>query len=116
MGMRLKLTMLGLAVIAMTALASAPLSVASRLLLSHRPYASIFNSAAVSTYQAFIGVNDMGCLDDLQRQGVVVDAVFDGFVSARISLDRLPLVTSHSGVSFVSLAQPLHLCNDSSRY
>ena len=114
--MRLKLTMLGLAVIAMTALASAPLSVASRLLLSHRPDASIFNSAAVSTFQAFIAVNDIRCLDDLQRQGVVVDAVFDGFVSARVPLDRLPLFTSHSGVSFVSLAQPVHLCNDSSRY
>lgn len=116
MGMRLSLTMLGLAVIAMTALASAPLSVASRLLLSHRPDASLFNSAAVSTHQAFIRMSDMACLDDLQRQGVVVDAVFDAFITARVPVDRLPLVTANPGVSFVSLAQPVHLCNDSSRF
>ena len=114
MGRRSKLTMLGLAVMAMTAWASAPLSVASRLLLSHRP--SSIRTADLSTHQAFIAVNESACLDDLRRLGVEVDAVFDDFVTARIPANCLPLVTETAGVTCVSLAQPLHLCNDSSRY
>lgn len=114
MGRRLKLTMLGLAVMAMTALASAPLSVASRLILSHRP--ASLRTTDFSTHQAFIALNEDCCLDDLRRLGVKVDAVFDDFVTARIPADCLPVLTETAGVACVSLAQPLHLCNDSSRY
>ena len=111
---RSTLTMFCLAVVAMTALASAPLSVASRLLLSSRP--SSIRTADLSTHQAFIALNDSACLGDLRLLGVDIDAVFDGFVTARIPADCLPLVMETSGVSCVSLAQPLYLCNDSSRY
>ena len=114
MGRRSTLTMFCLAVMAMTALASAPLSVASRLLLSPRP--SSIRTADLSTHQAFIALNDRACLGDLRLLGVDIDAVFDGFVTARIPTDCLPLVMETSGVSCVSLAQPLYLCNDSSRY
>ena len=98
-----------------TAWASAPLSVASRLFLSHRPV-TLLRTADLSTHQAFIAFDDKSCLENLQRLGVEVDAVFDGFVTARVPAVRLPLLTSAAGVTGVSLAQPLHLCNDSSRY
>lgn len=114
MGRRSTLTMFCLAVMAMTALASAPLSVVSRLLLSHR--LSSIRTADLSTHQAFIALNDSACLDDLRRLGVEVDAVFYDFVTARIPAACLPLVTETDGVACVSLAQPLYLCNDSSRY
>ena len=115
MGRRSTLTMFALAVMAMTALASAPLSVASRLLLTHRP-PSLLRTSDFSAHQAFIALNDSACLDSLRCLGVEVDAVFDGFATARIPADCLPLVTEAAGVTYVSLAQPLHLCNDSSRY
>lgn len=109
--------MLCMAVMITTAWATAPLSVASKLLLSHGSAGRTLRTHDYgSVHQAFIELKDMDRLSELQRIGVEIDAVFDGFVSARIPVDCLQSVMSRDVVSYVSLAQPLHWCNDSSLY
>ena len=67
-------------------------------------------------YQAFIALNDTHDISQLQLAGVKIDAIFNGFVSARIPADCLQDVLTADGVRSVSLAQPLHWCNDSALY
>ncbi len=109
--------MLCMAVMFSPAWATTPLSVASKLFLSRGSTGSLLRSHGYgSVHQAFIELKDMNRLSELQRKGVVIDAVFDGFVSARIPVDCLQSVMASDAVSYVSLAQPLHWCNDSSLY
>ena len=57
--------------------------------------------------------DDIDCLKSL---GLQVDAVFDGFVTARIPADALEDMALADGVKCISLAQPLYWCNDSALF
>ena len=111
MALRKLLVLLGVTLISMASWATHSLSVASRLLLRHSQdkVCRVTNQH----YQAFIELNDMDAIERLRSCGVHVDAVFDGFVTARIPANRIEDIVSADGVNLVSLAQPVHWCNDS---
>lgn len=65
--------------------------------------------------QAFISVAGNDDIQALQQMGVIVQTVFDGFVTASIPASSIDAVCALNGVKRVSLARRLHLCNDSAR-
>ena len=71
---------------------------------------------ASERFQAFISVDDDITVDQLKRLGVKVNAAMDGFVVASIPADALSAISSLTGVSHISQARHLQLCNDSARY
>ena len=93
------------------------LSARSRLMLAQCVGSNQrLNISTVHSYKAFIAVRDAGAIDSLCLMGVKVLGEFNGFIMAEIPADLLNDVASARAVRHVSLAQPLHLCNDSSRY
>ena len=99
--------------------AGSPLSAVSRYLL-HRQNVTGFHAAApvssALTHQAFIAVEDDAVIDSLRAIGVEINAVFNGFVTARIPAVALSDVTRMKGVSQIALGTHVHVCNDSARY
>ena len=99
--------------------ADCPLSAVSRYLL-HRQHVTGFHAAApvssALTHQAFIAVEDDAVIDSLRAIGVEINAVFNGFVTARIPAAALSDVTRMKGVSQIALGTHVHVCNDSARY
>ena len=99
--------------------ASPRLSVTSRAALAHqvsRAGRLAPASGSRDSYQAFVSVDDSLVIGSLRRNGVKVNALFDGFAVVTIPADALMDVATLSGVRQVSLARQLHLCNDSARY
>ena len=96
--------------------AHAGISARSKLLLSQYETAARRAPSRVHSCQGFISVRDTVALKALADHGVKVDAVFDGFVTARIPLDRLTDLAAMDGIRHISLAQPVQLCNDSARF
>ena len=66
-------------------------------------------------YQAFISVDDENTVNALRRHGASVSAVMDGFVIATVPAHALDAIASIRGISHISLARTLHLCNDTAR-
>ena len=102
------------------ALAHDHLSASSKLLLFN--HQSNFENRHASSpegvirYQAFIEVKDAESMEQLKRHGVMINSVFDGFVTAQVPSDALSDLVSLRGVGHISLGQQLHLCNDSARF
>lgn len=67
----------------------------------------------VEVVDAFIAFDNQLTLDRLQRSGVVINSLFDGFVTAQIPMDRLTAVSQMTGVKDVEISRKLKLCTDS---
>lgn len=67
----------------------------------------------VEMVDAFIAISGDRVIGDLQRAGVDVNSIFDGFVTARIPVDRLARVSVMPGVNDVEISQKVQLCTDS---
>ena len=106
------------ALITISSWAAHPLNVASRLMLSGKGSSGPHRLSIPKNtlYQAFIAIDDNSRIIELQECGVQVDGIFNGFVSARIPAEGLQDVLNADGITSVSLAQPLHWCNDSALY
>ena len=94
------------------------LSAASRVGLYKQLVAKNLASdeVAVKFVQAFVSIDDEAVIEEMKRQGITVNGVFDGFVVARVPVNALSDLISLGGVKSISLARPVHLCNDSARY
>lgn len=62
---------------------------------------------------AFIAINGEHALPLLEKSGVVINSLFDGFVTAQVPVDRLAKVSSLPGVTDVEISHRLDLCTDS---
>lgn len=62
---------------------------------------------------AFIGIENKGTIDALRAAGVVINCVFDGFVTAQIPMNALATVSNLSGVSDVHVSEIMEQCTDS---
>ena len=62
---------------------------------------------------AFIAINGQPTLTMLQGAGVIINSVFDGFVTAQVPVDRLVSISRLPGVTDVEISQRLELCTDS---
>lgn len=62
---------------------------------------------------AFIGIDGDEVISLLQCSGVVVNSVFDGFVTAQIPVNRLEKVSRLHGVNDIEISHRLSLCSDS---
>lgn len=114
---RFLLSMLLAAISLAVACQNPNLTAASKLSLARSQAPSGFRVADTHhVFPAFIAVDDPKCLDALQQSGVKIDAVFNGFATVRIPDKAMSAVLSASGVNAVSLAQPLHWCNDSALF
>ncbi|MBO4804365.1 MAG: S8 family serine peptidase [Muribaculaceae bacterium] len=87
------------------------------------------NSAALSSYKprfapprmvrgvemmdAFIDIDNPAVTAILKEHGVIVNCVFDDFVTAQVPLNRLNEVSCLPGVSGLEVSQLLELCTDS---
>ena len=65
---------------------------------------------------AFIAFGSQAVIDSLKAAGVEVNAVYDGFLTARFPEEKLNEVSRISGVSHIALGRHVKLCNDSARY
>lgn len=63
--------------------------------------------------EAFIGIRDNSVIALLQQQGVEVNCLFDGFVTAMIPLEKLTVIPMLSGVTDVEISKKVQLCTDS---
>ena len=98
--------------------AQSPLSASSKLVIAQKN--SVNASSRMPSkrgyYQAFIGVKDESGINLLRRQGVVINGLFDGFVSAQIPEDIISSVQITPGVNHITIAQHMQLHNDTARY
>lgn len=62
---------------------------------------------------AFIAVDNADVIDKLASQGVNVQAVFDGFVTARVPVALLEQISSIAGVTDIDVSRRVELCTDS---
>ncbi len=62
---------------------------------------------------AFIGIGDARAVSKLQDLGVMINSLFDGFVTAQIPVDRLAQVSVMPGVTDVQISRRVKLCTDS---
>ncbi len=98
--------------------AQSPLSASSKLVIARKNAvnASSRMPAKPGYYQAFIGVNDESGINSLRQQGVIINGMCDGFVTAQIPVDNISNIEKVRGVNHISLAQPMQLHNDTARY
>lgn len=62
---------------------------------------------------AFVAFDNELALSRLQAAGVVINSLFDGFVTAQVPVDRLVAVSKMPGVTDVEISRRLELCTDS---
>lgn len=62
---------------------------------------------------AFISIDGEHAMTLLNGAGVIINSLFDGFVTAQIPVDKLTMVSSLPGVTDVEISQRLKLCTDS---
>lgn len=74
------------------------------------------NGATAESCRAFISVSDIKAIDRLEVMGVRVLGECEDFIFAELPSGLLCDVVSIDAVNHVSLAMPLHLCNDSARF
>ncbi len=67
----------------------------------------------VDMVDAFIALDDESLIGSLQKSGVIVNSVFDGFVTAQIPMNRLEEVSMMHGVKDVEISRQLKVCTDS---
>lgn len=96
--------------------ASSPWTAATRLVMVQKAKQCARSPHRSTTeFQAFIAIEDPAVLRSLERHGVKVNSVMNGFVTATIPADALGLLASVPSLKSISLARRLHLCNDSAR-
>lgn len=62
---------------------------------------------------AFIAIENDNTLSSLQQQGVIVNCLFDGFVTAQVPLQRLVDISLMPGVTDLEVSRVAQLCTDS---
>ena len=67
----------------------------------------------VMMIDAFIAVYDDNAIKRLQNAGVIINSIFDGFITAQIPVDRLVEVSQINGVQDVEISRRVKLCTDS---
>ena len=63
---------------------------------------------------AFIAIDNEAVISMLQANGVNVNCIFDGFLTAQVPGDRLVNICRLPGVTDVEISQKLSLCTDTS--
>lgn len=87
---------------------------ASRPDVMGRPiYVSPHMENGVEMIDAFIDFNDKAALDKARSMGVIINCVFDDFVTARIPVDLLDKVCDIPGIVYVEISKVMELCTDS---
>ena len=66
----------------------------------------------IEMVDAFIAIDNEFVLNRLKYAGVVVNSLFDGFVTAQIPLSRIEDVSRMQGVKDVEISRRLKLCTD----
>lgn len=66
----------------------------------------------VEMVDAFIAIDGETVIPALEREGVVVNSVFDGFVTAQIPMARIEQISRLHGVKDVEVSRRLKLCTD----
>lgn len=88
-----------------------------RALATSQPLPSMFASSRLvggrEMVDAFIAIRHEGVIHALQTQGVVVNCLFDGFVTAQVPVDRLIQVSQLAGVTDVEISPRAEFCTDS---
>ena len=64
---------------------------------------------------AFIAITDKSVVPMLQSAGVVVNSLFDGFVTAQIPMNSLASISRLRGVTDVEISKKVEFCTDSTR-
>ena len=62
---------------------------------------------------AFIAIDCDRTMRDLQREGVIINCLFDGFVTAQVPVSRLVDVSLLPGVTDLEVSRRVQLCTDS---
>ena len=62
---------------------------------------------------AFVGIDNENVVPLLEQAGVIVNCVFDGFVTAQVPVDRLAAVSHLIGVNDVEISSRMYVCTDS---
>lgn len=98
--------------------ANNPLSAASKLAIAQRQLAAGIRTPSRDSncYLAFIRIQDDTVLERLRQSGIVVNGQFEGFITAQVPIHAMNELVEMDGVSHISLARHLNLCNDSARY
>ena len=99
----------------MLSMASEPFSATSKIELSRHSKSNDLRCLSVD-YQSFISIGDTSVITSLRHHGVKINGIYDGFVSATIPAALLKSVGTIKGISHISIARPLSVCNDSARY
>ena len=68
--------------------------------------------SGVEMVDAFIEVTDNGVIEELKNRGVIINCVFDGFVTAQIPINSLEMVSSMTGVTDVEISKLMEFCTD----
>ena len=76
-------------------------------------YVSPHVENGVEMIDAFIDFNDKASLDQARSMGVIINCVFDDFVTARIPVELLDKVCDIPGIVNVEISKVLELCTDS---
>ena len=67
----------------------------------------------VEMVDGFIDIDNVQAIPILKSHGVIINCVFDGFVTAQMPVDKLTTLTEIPGVSNVEVSRVLELCTDS---
>ncbi len=70
----------------------------------------------IQVIDAFIALDDERIIHQLERLGVRINCVFDGFVTAQIPLNHLEAVSMIRGVKDVEISRRIDLCTDSTMH
>jgi subtilisin family serine protease len=70
----------------------------------------------VEMVDAFIAIDSEYALTRLHRAGVIINSLFDGFVTAQIPMDILTDVCRMPGVTDVDISRRLKLCTDTTMH
>ena len=81
--------------------------------IGHQTFVSPHVENGVEMIDAFIDFNSKAALDKARSMGVIINCVFDDFVTARIPVDRLDQVCHIPGIVNVEISRIMELCTDS---
>ena len=88
-----------------------------RMMDTHRmadaQYVSSRMINGVEMVDAFIDIENRSAIKSLQQHGVIVNCVFDGFVTAQVPVASLDRLTKLPGVKDVEVSRVMELCTDS---
>lgn len=66
----------------------------------------------IEMVDAFIEIENGNAASELANQGVIVECEFDGFVTAKIPVDRLTRIAQMQGVKDVEISRLMEFCTD----